>query len=233
MKVLITGNQRSGTTLLQMIVSSFHNVYMHPEELNPFGFKPKHNKKILSIKCPQGQHIKEQDRHKGDFISKTGIKTIGDILNNDWKIIYIIRDGRDVCVSTHGLNKEIYWAKPWQWIYSYNNSKKYYNHNNLLFVKYEDLAINHSLVIQKISKFINDKQNNYNSAYKKFSKNTQVKQAVKTLRPIDDNSIDNWRNKKHINRITEILLSKYKEDFCKSLCELGYEKDDSWTTEFI
>jgi len=231
-KVLVTGNQRSGTTLLQVILSSFRGSYTHPEEKNPFNKIPKTKHKNYIVKCPQGQYIEENDRYKGDFIKGDQIKTIGDLLKENWKIIYVARDGRDVCVSKHNLNKDIYWARPWQWIYSHDNAKSYYDNPNLFFVKYEDLTTNHQHIVKKIAKFLNDVYSNYNKAYSSFENNSQVRNAVRNLRPIDQNSVGNWRNQEHKNRIKEILKS-YHSDFCRVLQELGYESDDSWSTEFL
>lgn len=233
-KVLITGNQRSGTTLLQIIISSFKNINICHEEKNPFsGIPPNEIKanKIYVRKCPQGQYIDQSQRYLGDFLKREKIMTIGDVINDNWKVVYISRDGRDTCVSKHGLNNDVYWARPWQWIASHDNAKKFYNNEKLLFIKYEELVQNHNEIVSKIEKFIGSKSINYNEHYKKFSKNTQVKNAVKKLRPIDDNSVGNWKNDEHRDRIKQIL-EEHKEDFCRVLIELGYEKDDAWCEGF-
>ena len=229
-KFLITGNQRTGTTLMRILMESF-NFFIFSEERNPFvplGLNEK-NKPILVRKCPLGQHIAEDKRHLGDFIGLGGsIKTLNDVTKAGWKIIYMIRDGRDVLVSRHGNNMDIYWARPWQYIASHKNSKDIHKNKKILVVKYEDLVLNHESMIPKIEKFMGTKSSNYNQSHKKISPDSQAGRAVRNPRPIDSNSVGAWKKPEHKDRIKEII----NDDLCKALIELGYENDDSWTKEY-
>jgi len=232
---LIAGCPRSGTTLLEALLSA------HPKIKSPLteiDFSSKRNFS-KAIKRSLGCEIKRGDLEKTfkKFANKKYLilKRPVAIFYLDtlfryfpqMKVIHIIRDGRDVVMS---LNKSKHFGWPVQlgcraWKRSIVLGKRYRNNQKYYEVRYENLVKEPVKTINKILKFLGKKRmkkervlNHYK--YIKNKKSLPVRGAGK---PLYTSSIGKWKNE-----MIEEDKKTFKKIAGKTLIELGYEKDNHW-----
>jgi hypothetical protein len=145
------------------------------------------------------------------------------------KFIHLIRDGRDVAVSSsrifvgppsiYGIAHE--WRK---YIEIFDKFKKILNHNEYLEVRYEDLVRNPEAELKKIFIFLQEEpiaaskgQNLPNSTAKEYYIQTDA-HMLSLNAPISDKKIGTYK-KKFTTREIEIFETITKD----SLTKLGYE----------
>jgi hypothetical protein len=145
------------------------------------------------------------------------------------KFIHLIRDGRDVAVSSsrifvgppsiYGIAHE--WRK---YIEIFDKFKKILNHNEYLEVRYEDLVRNPEAELKKIFIFLKEEpiaaskgQNLPNSTAKEYYIQTDA-HMLSLNAPISDKKIGTYK-KKFTTREIEIFETITKD----SLTKLGYE----------
>lgn len=189
MKLLITGCARSGTTLMVHLMQYFYNCkVIIQDEQHPFDYLDYNSKDhILVIKKP--------------MLQKTDLEyfNLGQLLDNGWKIIWMLRNGKDVIVSVNHLGARH--VDKSRWIETNYEMLKFCNDDGLLTIRYEDLCINADAQMKRISGFINqDYQKDFNNFYEQMS-DTLMNKGIKP-RPIDTESIG-----------THLSLPKQKHDF--------------------
>jgi len=240
-KVLITGCARSGTTMLLYVLRSFEKTQVITHE----------EIRATQIYDKQSPNYIKRERHKtlvikNPMVFKKSKKydSIKDILNLNYYIIYIYRDGRDVIVSHHPTKKQKYHVAPTRWIETLKESLPYKNHPKVLFVKYEEFVSNPDKIMDNISKFL---KLNYDKNYKDFYKEKEIQNGFhkkghmatglgdKGVRPIAKDSIGNWKQEQHRERMEMLVNNHWPgtfEPFCNLLIAFDYEKDDSWAKQF-
>ena len=231
-KILCTGAPRSGTSMLNLLMSYFKDakVFMN-------GTPPR-----LWDEC---DIFTTQQRPDGkiwnDYIQQP--KSVVDFADDGVKVVYIYRDGRDCLISKRAGHPD-YWYGP-----DLNQVEKWFRsieeilpvmadtHENIHIVKYEDLVSNHEEEIPKIEEFVGMKiSDDYVNFYKDFANkhNMSTEGAIGTdhsgLRPLSPNS-GNWKKDKHKKRMMDIV-SNYN-DLEDLLIELGYEEDKKWIDDVI
>tara|TARA_Y100001937_G_scaffold125910_1_gene193820 strand:+ start:5984 stop:7879 length:1896 start_codon:yes stop_codon:yes gene_type:complete len=240
MKVLCSGAPRSGTSMLNLLMSYFKDlrVFMNgtPETLwenyDLFTTQQRPDGLVWNDFMPKKRHLTE--------FADEGIK-----------VIYIYRDGRDALISkrknfgiTGVFGDKNYWYGPElfhveKWFRSIEVMSDVINfgYNNIHVVKYEDLVENHVKEIEKIENFLELKiDKGYVNFYNdhKNEKNMSTEGAIGAeyagLRPIEPNS-GNWKKEKHKERLLDIL-SNY-DDLEELLIDVGYESNKSWMNEII
>ena len=240
MKILCSGAPRSGTSMLNLLMSYFKDlrVFMNgtPETLwenyDLFTTQQRPDGLVWNDFMPKKRHLTE--------FADEGIK-----------VIYIYRDGRDAIISkrknfgiTGVFGDKNYWYGPElfhveKWFRSIEVMSDVINfgYDNIHVVKYEDLVENHVKEIKKIENFLDLKiDKNYVNFYKdhKNEKNMSTEGAIGAeyagLRPIEPNS-GNWKKEKHKDRLLDVL-SNY-DDLEELLIDAGYESDKSWINEVI
>ena len=211
-RVHIIGAPRSGTTLMmELMATCFGFSHYVKEEVSLLRFpQGLPDNAILCTKCPRDHRLVEK------------------ILPSDelqW-FVSLTRDPRDVVVSRHGLHLEVYWTNLGHWKGWFNNVRAYRNHDRFIEVRYEELVENPDKVQQAIAQRLP-----FLSIRKKFSEYHRVSkpsrqslEAMRGLRPIENASIDSWKN--HLPRIAGQLEIHGKID--EELIQLGYEVDISW-----
>ena len=241
MKVLCSGAPRSGTSMLNLLMTYFEglNVYMDgtPGDLwNTYNC-------FTTQQRPDGYIWNE-------FIRKHSIR---DFAEEGVKVVYIYRDGRDALISKRRsfvhtetsvtAEQDIdYWYGP-----EISHCEKWLNsmdfvldeiknpHKNIFLIKYEELVSDHKKVMKNLESFLGLKLNDYSEFYKDFKGdyNLSTEGAVgsehKGLRPLAPNS-GNWKAGKHTKRIIEILNNF--PDITEKLIKLGYETDDKWVEDY-
>lgn len=103
--------------------------------------------------------------------------------------------------------------------------------------KYEDLIADPSAMQQKIAEFLGlevacpfeDCHNNFMSI--DFEDLEQLSFEMGGVSPLLTTRIGRWKNEEHRDRIQEQLAAT--PEIIGWLIKLGYEKDDSWTKDYI
>jgi hypothetical protein len=123
MKILVSGCARSGTTLMTHLMRYFYNtdVMIYDEE-HPFRFTEYTYDPHLVIKKPA-----HQSSHPDYFSLQL-------VLDFGWKVIWMIRDGRDVISSMNG------YVPFGRWIDTNMEMLSCVDHPNLIIVSYEQMV---------------------------------------------------------------------------------------------
>lgn len=141
-------------------------------------------------------------------------------------VIYVLRDPRDVIVSRHGKNKDMYYSniRLWREMHGYGTSM--IGHDRFLQVRYEDFVKNPDTVQSEIAA-----QYPWLEELHKFSEyheHAEVSEkstlAMHSVRPIAPTSIGVWRQ--HLGRIKG--QQEIHGSLTPDLLASGYESDDAW-----
>lgn len=141
-------------------------------------------------------------------------------------VIYVLRDPRDVIVSRHGKNKDMYYSniRLWREMHGYSTSMS--EHDRFLQVRYEELVNDPDAVQSEIAaKFPWLEQKHKFSEYHEHAEVSEKSRlAMDSVRPIAPTSIGVW--KKHLGRIKgqQAIHGSLTPD----LVACGYESDDAW-----
>ena len=217
-KILITGCARSGTSLLLLLMRYFQDSFVEAKkEIHPILSKAQFlqddfNRRYSNIIIKRPQLSKTHPQYFN----------LQEVLDKDFKIIYIIRNGFDVLCSKRPQTGKYHVVDPNRWIAAIEDYLKHKDNKNICTIKYEDLVNDTEHCMSKISQFLNTPYSiDYMNFYKNTKENTPITRATHGLRPIDIKSIDNWKNHK------EYLEKKYKKRLAK-INELnkkfGYEE---------
>lgn len=162
----IVGCGHSGTSVLLASLGAHSKIHAIPTEtgIATTGNRPWFQKSIREF------DIEALRAGKHRWIEKTPshIRHLDEIF--EWvpeaKIILIIRDGRDVVKSikdrTGNLNDGIE-----RWLNDNSMGKKYWNHPNVIRVKYEDFVSNFDLFMSEVLTFLGEE---YEESVKEFHK---------------------------------------------------------------
>lgn len=226
--IIICGCGRSGTTLLLSILSAHPNIQGLNHETGIFQYHVQNSRfakynnlrKILVKILEQGY---KKTAHR--WLEKTprNVRFIEDILytyNNKVKIIHIIRDGRDVTVSTHPLYGD-YYVSIERWISDTREGLNFRNNPSVLTVKYEDLVLKFDSTVKKICTFLEEP---FHPNLEEFPVYSDVikHEAYHSgeVEKINHSSIGKWRNPKFKLRIDQFYQSREAVELLK---ELGYD----------
>lgn len=147
----------------------------------------------------------------------------------DLWFIFMVRDPRDVIVSVHRMQPDIYWTNLRLWNLAWDAIKNCRNHERLLVIRYEDLVRNPDGVQGKISvrlPFLEQKLP-FSQFHQHSKPSPQSRQAMHGMRPVSDSSVGVWRQ--HKPRLAGQL--SLHGPIADVLIELGYESDHSWHAE--
>lgn len=201
--VFISGFPRAGTTMLCLMMNYFKNCDVHSDqERHPSDFsRLKTTKKYLVLKQPFGYY--------DDFPPPYNFNSVQE--DYGCKIISLFRDPRDVLVSIHASNTSIYWVPLEIVIRNCKEYLKHKNNSNVLFIRYEDLVSNTTQELDKISSFLGI---TYSTEFKDFYKQPDAKlkknNSLGSLREINTDGINGWKNEIHKERINEVMTDELK-----------------------
>jgi len=209
MKVLITGCSRSGTTMLINIMPYFYNSeVILDDEVHPYKYLEFDEKgKVFVIKKPLNIYESQ------DWFDMTYL------IHHGWKIIWLIRDGRDVVCSKN--EKDEYHTDCQRWVQTNQEFMRVAENNNVLPIHYERFVKEPEKQMQKISEFLGANfQQDFNDFYLNVNPKLRMNVGVEP-RKIDADSIGNFI--KHPKRIAQIKKSKFYQLFTVLNTIFGYE----------
>ena len=157
--IIIGGCERSGTSLLQSIISAHHEVCALNEETWAFCYGPEagfDSKKVIRISRlykALGQSDISSAHTRWCEKSPANIfyfDKILDYFSGDIKLVHIIRDGRDVVTSMHPLNTSEPWVSINRWINAAEIALRYAYYQQVITIRYEDLIENHDEIVTKL-----------------------------------------------------------------------------------
>ncbi|MCF8219835.1 MAG: sulfotransferase [Bacteroidales bacterium] len=224
--VIIGGCGRSGTTLLLSMLSAHPSIFAFPDELSIFN----HWKKTSDGQwTPQRLDrmyryllIHRIPKDITRWCEKTPyniryLNTILNYFNQNVKIIHIIRDGRDVCMSKHPDKPGEYWVDPDRWINDVRKGLEYKDHPQVYTVFYEDLIANYHKHMRKIMSFLDEP---FSKEIQQWYIYTQVKENnawYGSVENLHNHSVGKWRNKENIQRLRELMAYPGFEELLREL----------------
>lgn len=201
---------RSGTTLLHEAMVTCFKVDKFYDHERRFHKTNAEDGQILISKRPKDTY----------YMEKVLAATPG------FHVIYLMRDPRDVIVSRHGKNKEIYYANFALWQHLHSFGKRLSQFENVLEVRYEDFVTDPNAVQTTImAKFPWLKKQYEFSDYHLHARVSDAsEQALKGVRPISPASVGTW--KQNLGRIK--AQWQRHNALTATLIECGYESDGDW-----
>lgn len=203
MKLIVTGCARSGTTVMIHLMRYFYSTkVVVKDEAHPFDYERyNHKDHILVIKKP--------------FLEMSNISyfSLQELLQKGWRVLWMLRDGRDVISSTVDGN---YHVDQERWISSNREFLSMCMSEQILPIRYEDLVTDHSNQMQIISTFIGQGYQDYSNWFNMVNAEDPMNYGI-APRPITADSIGNYKN--HPERISNL-----SDRFTKLLTIFGYER---------
>ena len=208
--IIIGGCGRSGTTLLLSILSASPKICAIPEET--YAFAPTSPKKKVNIKMAYSQLATQAiPTSCTRFCEKTPknvlhFKEIIEYFKGNVKIIHIVRDGRDVILSTHPSSPNKYHVSMERWITDVSKGLEVEGAPQVITIKYEDLINKFEKTIKKLMNFIGEDVDYHIIQWNKYAK---VRESDAwhngKVKPLFKKSIHKWKQKKYSNRINSFL----------------------------
>ncbi len=141
-------------------------------------------------------------------------------------VIFLMRDPRDVIVSRHGKNTDMYYANIRLWREMYGFATPMVGHERFLMVRYENFVSDPDAVQNEImAKYPWLERRHSFSEYHEYAEVSEKSRlAMHEVRPIAATSIGVWKN--HLGRVKgqQAIHGSLTPD----LIECGYESDDTW-----
>lgn len=225
--VIIGGCERSGTSLLQSIISAHPSIFAIEEETWAFcygpasGFRGNKPIRIARLFKALGRKTIPTSCTKWSEKSPANVfyfDSIQNYFSNNAKLIYIIRDGRDVVTSMHPANSSKPWVSIDRWVQAMEQGYQYKDCTQVLTIKYEDLITDFSKTAEIICNHIDvniDKKmlNWHKHATIKNNKNL----IGNTVKELTNKSIHKFEDHdfKHKNIIEEFMNNEKAMHFLK------------------
>jgi hypothetical protein len=141
----------------------------------------------------------------------------------DIKVLWMLRDPRDILTSIHDNQPDKYYVSPERLIKSLQLYAQFKVEPQVLTVRYEELVTHPDVMQVKISEHCGlAPSRNFVDAYKFFPKFHENVRAMHSIRPIDTNSLQKWRhNPAHRDYLKQLLASH--GEIITLARECGYE----------
>ena len=206
---IVACSPRSGTTLLHEAMVTCFKFDKHYDHEIRFNLVSADDGQLLITKRPK------------DIMYMPAV-----IDDPDFFVIYLLRDPRDVIVSRHGKNKDMYYSniRLWREMQSYATSIT--GHDLFLQVRYEEFVTNPNAVQAEIAARFPwlEKRYDFSEYHEHARVSEESKLAMHSVRPIAPTSVGVWT--KHLGRIKgqQAIHGSLAPDLIAS----GYELDDAW-----
>jgi hypothetical protein len=224
--VYIGGCGRSGTTLLLSILSAHSDIFACPKELNPFDGAGDNGSGIVTPKFYRlyrtflTKKIKPSAKR---YCEKSpanirNIALIDQLHHGKFKLIHIVRDGRDVILSKHPRGEGKYWVEPERWISDVTEGLQYLNHPSVFTIRYEDLVEQYEKTIRSICNFLEIPLSEEILNWHKYATVRQNNALFSEITKLSSSPIGKWKKPESAERVKQLtenpeaitILKKFK-----------------------
>ncbi len=206
---IVACSPRSGTTLLHEAMVTCFKVDKHYDHEVRFNQVDAEDGQILVTKRPK------DTMYMPDVID-----------DPELFVVYVMRDPRDVIVSRHGKDKDMYYSniRLWRELHAY--AQQIADHDRFLQVGYEEFVSNPDAVQGQIAaKFPWLETLHKFSEYHEYANvSEKSKLAMNDVRPIAPTSVGKWKN--NLGRIKGQQITH--GSLAPDLIECGYETSNDW-----
>jgi hypothetical protein len=206
---IVACSPRSGTTLLHEAMVTCFKVDKHYDHEVRFNLVDAEDGQIVVTKRPK------DTMYMPDVID-----------DPELFVVYVMRDPRDVIVSRHGKNKDMYYSniRLWRELHAY--ARQIASHDRFLQVGYEEFVSDPDAVQGQIAaKFPWLETLHKFSEYHEYANvSEKSKLAMNDVRPIAPTSVGKWKN--NLGRIKGQQITH--GSLTPDLIECGYESSDEW-----
>lgn len=206
--ILIGGCGRSGTTLLQAILSASHKIYVFPGETyafslmgytsdpsRPFRFDwPKIYRQLIAVSASCGTCDRWCEKSPKNVLF---FERIIKFFSGRVRLIHIVRDGRDVITSVHPKNPSGYWVSKDRWVQDVSAGLRLEKHPCVLTLRYEDLILDHARQLERICAFVGVPCDERMRDWQRHAAIRRDEAWFDSLRLPDASSIGRWRGPQH------------------------------------
>lgn len=222
--IFVGGCGRSGTTLLQSIISAHPKIFAFPNEVDAFttwqktdkGFKPVRQdrmyRELIWRRIPDSVH-------RWCIKRPFNVRHIEEILDYfpGTKFIHIYRDPRQVCVSRHPDDPSKYWVPIARWLMDTKAGWDFRDHPQVLTINYNDLILNTENIIRNMCDFLEEEVvdeilNWYDHAT--FRTNSAW---FGKLENIQTRSLEKWKKPENKERVDEIMSDERVQALMKDV----------------
>ena len=206
---IVACSPRSGTTLLHEVMVTCFKVDQHYDHEMRFNLVSADDGQILITKRPK------DTMYMPDVIDDPQLY-----------VIYVMRDPRDVIVSRHGKDKDMYYSNIRLWREMHGYAQTIVDHARFLQVSYEEFVTNPDAVQEKISTRFPwlKKLHNFSEYHEHAEVSEKSKLAMNDVRPIAPTSVGKWKS--NLGRIKGQQMTH--GSLTPELVDCGYEKSDQW-----
>ncbi len=223
--IYIGGCGRSGTTLLLSILSAHPEIFACPRELNLFEGSTLRNGKLYLPKWYRLYRTFTREKIKPTAIRYCekspsniwNIKNLASIHGDQFRMIHIVRDGRDVILSRHPRNPNLYWVEPERWIADVSEGLKHYDDQRVHLVRYEDLVMNYETTIAEICRFLDIP---VDGELLEWHRHATVRRNRALAGPVSEfygSSIGKWKDPEVAERVDALVSRKEAVELLKKL----------------
>lgn len=204
-RIYIAGCGRSGTWLLDSMMTCFADTWHGPAEFH-FG-------RFANIDAPERVHVVK--RISDSFRDL-------DLLPANIKLLYIIRHPFDVLTSTH-IDRE-YYITPDRWKAEIAALKKVRERPNSMFIKFEDLVTSPSTVQRDIASFFDlTIETPFEDFFTRVEVSEHVSQAMNGLRRPDVGRVERYRRNPEFMSYCEHIAPALADELLWLKEQFGYE----------
>ena len=141
-------------------------------------------------------------------------------------VLYVMRDPRDVIVSRHGKNKDMYYSNIRLWREMHGYAKEISGHERFLQVGYEEFVSSPDVVQEQITTKFPwlETLHKFSDYHLHANVSEKSKLAMNDVRPIAPTSVGKW--KQNLPRIK--AQQEIHGSLTPDLIECGYESSADW-----
>lgn len=230
--IFIVASPRSGTTLLLSILGAHPHIYAIPLQTyafnkwkpvkhRPYNYFPYRIDRLYrymlfhKIKASATRWCEKTPRHV------QSIAEIADYYQDQVKIIHIIRDGRDVAVSSHPTHTgRHYWVPVKKWVKDVRLGLKFKDEPFVHTLFYEDLVSDYLKAATKVFAFLEEE---LTPEIENWVQKTNIKKSIhwkEGVQNVHNKAIGKWKAPEHKAKMKEFNNNSEALELLK---DLGYK----------
>jgi Sulfotransferase family len=222
--VVICGFERSGSTLLQLMVQSCVS------DIKSFGSEMS----VAWVQYLLTNHSFLVTKAPWDILHADKIRDLYATRRAEARFVVTVRDPRAILTSVHAKIRggpDGYFLDPPRWVHYYNHVRYAQQFDDALLVEYEDVVCRPAEIQRRLTDFIGWDVHLPFDQFHTAVPPDFVQVHLNGLRPLDRSRLDAWRQDQHRARIQRVLKEIPELPDC--LIELGYERDSDWVRDYI